>query len=211
LTNKFGGLQGKDFRSAPTHGRFFMKTLWPSQPVINFIGGPGMEFQSGDDDATTPWGAPPMTQAEREYLGWGRVEVRPSIRQSYDLFLNVIQFGDANSLMSMAPISRVDSIDGKLTGTHVGDTANQWVVMLARAVSDEFQVRDAAYSFKAVAPSSRQLLLDMARSTTFHVTVSSIGPDTRVEVRTQAAGGSTPVASNGQGVLSFEVNGTQVR
>ncbi len=211
LTNKFGRLQGKDFRSDPTHGRFFMKTLWPSQPVINFIGGLGMEFQSGDNDGTTPWGTPPMTQAEREYLGWGRVEVRPSIRQSYDLFLNVIQFGDASSLTSMAAISRVDSIEGRLTGAHVGDTANQWVVMLARAASDAFQVRDAAYAFKAVAPRSTQLLLDMARSTTFHVTVSSIGPETRVELRTEAANGSKPVTSNDQGVLRFDVDGTQVR
>jgi hypothetical protein len=188
-----------------------MKTLWPAQPVISFIGGPGMEFQSGDDDGTTPWGTPPLTQAGREYLGWGRVEVRPSIRQSYNLFLNVIQFGDAKTLKSMAPIVRVDSKDGKLTGTHIGDQTSQWVVMLARAVSDEFQVRDATYSFKAVAPTSRQLLLDMARSTTFHVTVSAIGPDTRVEVRTQASSGSTRVASNDQGVLSFDVDGTQVR
>jgi hypothetical protein len=211
LTNSVGRLVGKDFRSAPTHGRFFMKTLWPGQPVISFIGGPGLENQSGDDDGTTPWGTPPMTQAEREYLGWGRVEVRPSIRQSYDLFLNVIQFGDANTLKVMAPISRVESNDGRLIGSHIGDNTNQWVVMLARAVSDEFKVRDATYGFKAVAPKSRQLLLDMARSTTFHVTVSLTGPDTRLEIRTQAANGSTPVTSNDQGVLSFEVDGTQVR
>jgi hypothetical protein len=210
VTNKFDRLQGEDFLSAPTHGRFFMKVLWPRQPVINFLGGPGMESQSGDDDGTTPWGTPPMTQAEREYIGWGRVEVRPSIRQNYDLFLNVIQFGDATTLRTIAPISRVDSIEGTLTGTHIGEDANQWVVMLARAASDQFQIRAATYGFRAVVSRSQHLLVNMARSTTFYVSVSSTGPDTTVEVRTQPVGGSTPVASNDHGVLSFEVNGARV-
>jgi hypothetical protein len=43
------------------------------------------------------------------------------------------------------------------------------------------------------------------------VSVSSIGSETRVDVRRQAATGSTPVTSNDQGVLRFEVDGTQVR
>jgi len=211
MTNEFGGLKGKNFRSAPTHGRFFMKTLWPSEPVISFVGGDGLEFESGDDDGTTPWGTPPMTQAEREYLGWGRVELRPPVRQSYDVFLNVIQFGAAKTLASMAPTSRLESADGHTIGAHIGDPSNQWVVMLARAASDEFQRRPVTYTFRPVAPGSRHLLVDMARSTKFYVTVSSAGPDSKVEIATEAGPRSTPVTSNDQGVLSFEVIGTQVK
>ena len=211
LTNKFDGLRGSQFRSAPTHGRFFMKTLLPRAPVISFLGGPGMEFQSGDADGTTPWGAPAMTQGEREYLGWGRVELRPSVSQAYDVFLNVFQIGDADTLAAMAPIARLDSANGASTGAHVGDASNQWVVMLARAASDRYELGETAYSFKSVAPRSRHLIVNMARGTTFHVTVSSSGPDTKVEIATQASGGSTPIKSNDQGVLAFELNGRQVR
>ncbi len=211
LTNKFDGLRGSQFRSAPTHGRFFMKTLLPRAPVISFLGGPGMEFQSGDADGMTPWGAPAMTQGEREYLGWGRVELRPSVSQAYDVFLNVFQIGDADTLAAMAPITRLDSANGASTGAHVGDPSNQWVVLLARAASDRYELGETAYSFKSVAPRSRHLIVNMARGKTFHVTVSSSGPDTKVGIATQATSGSTPMKSNDQGVLSFELNGTQVR
>jgi hypothetical protein len=211
LTNKFDGLQGKEFKSAPTHGRFFMKTLLPAAPVISFLGGPMMEFQSGDGDGATPWGAPALTQAEREYLGWGRVEVRPSVRQSYDVFLNVIQIGDANTLASMAPISRVDAAGGTSTGAHIADASNQWVVMAARAAADQYEMKDATYSFKSVAARSRHLLINMARGTTLHVSVSTTGAETKVEISARPATGSTPVVSNDQGVLVFEVNGTHVK
>ena len=209
LTNEFDGLDGEDFRSAATHGRFFMKTLSPERPVINFIGGPDMEFQSGDDDGTMPWGTPEMTQAEHEYLGWGRVEVRPSVPQASDLFLNVIQFGDADTLEAMAPTSRVDSIDGKMTGAHIGDATNQWVVLMTRRPADQFQIGGATYSFQAAAPESRHLLVNMTRSTTFHVAASTTGTQTTIAISTESVGG-TSVTSDDQGVVSFRVNGTQV-
>jgi hypothetical protein len=211
LTNKFGGLQGKEFKSAPTHGRFYMKTLLPRTPVIRFLGGPGMEFQSGDGDGTTPWGTPAMTQAEREYLGWGRVEVHPASRQAYDVFLNVIQIGDANTLAAMSPVSPVSSANDVSTGAHIADPENQWIVMASRGASDRYELRDTAYSFKSVAARSRHLLVNMARETAFHVKVSTIGPDTKIEIASAAGAGSTTVRSNDQGVLSFEVNGTQVK
>jgi hypothetical protein len=170
-----------------------------------------MEFQSGDGDGTTPWGTPEMTQAEREYLGWGRVEVHPSARQAYDVFLNVIQIGDANTLAAMSPVSPVSSTTDVSIGAHIADPENQWVVMASRAASDRYELRDTTYSFKSVAARSRHLLVDMAKETTFHVTVSSNGSDTKIEIASTAGAGSTTVRSNDQGVLSFEVNGTQVR
>jgi hypothetical protein len=211
LTNVFSNLKGKDFESAPTHGRFFMKTLLPPSPVIAFLGGAGREFQSGDGDGSTPWGTPPMTQAEREYLGWGRVEVRPSARQAYDVFLNVIQFGDANTLDSMTPVAAVDSADGALTGTHIGDGANQWVVLLARNAAERYDLAQATYRFTPTTARSNHLLVNMARETPFYVTVTSAGGETRVDITTQPAGDGARVMSSDQGVLRFEVNGTQAK
>ena len=137
--------------------------------------------------------------------------MRPSVAQPYDVFLNVIQFGDANTLSAMAPIARVDSSAGTSTGAHIGDAANQWVVMAARTAAPHYEIRDTTYSFTAVVPRSRHLLINMARKTTFHVKVSATGADTKVEIATGAASGGTSVVSNDQGVLSFEVNGTLVK
>jgi hypothetical protein len=111
----------------------------------------------------------------------------------------------------MARVERVESEDGKLAGAHIGDRENQWVVMMARDKTDAFDLRSAGYRFTAAAPQSRQLLLDMARSTTYYVTVSSAGAETSVAVGTEPAGSGTPVVSNDQGVLSFEIDGTMVR
>jgi hypothetical protein len=211
MTNEFDGLAGKEFKSAPTHGRFLMKTLLPEKAEIKFLGGPGMEFQSGDGDGSTPWGTPAITQAEREYLGWGRIEVHPPVRQAYDVFLNVIQFGDANTLAAMSPVSRVDSVGEVSTGAHIADADNQWVVMAARTASTQYELRESTYTFKPVAARSKHLLVNMARATAFHVKVSTNGPDAKIEISSAPVAGSTPVRSNDQGVLLFEVSGTQVK
>jgi hypothetical protein len=51
----------------------------------------------------------------------------------------------------------------------------------------------------------------MARETPFYVAVSSAGGETRVDITTQPAGGGARVMSSDQGVLRFEVNGTQAK
>jgi hypothetical protein len=149
-----------------------------------------------------------MTQAEREYLGWGRVEMRPSVGQAHDVFLNVFQIGDANTPRNGA--SRTARlVNGASTGAHIGDASNQWS-MLARTASDRYELKDTAYSFRSVAPRSRHPMANMARATTFHVTVSSSGPDTKIDVATRP-GRQHARHVERSGVLSFEVNGTQVR
>jgi hypothetical protein len=126
------------------------------------------------------------------------------VRQSYDVFLNVIQIGDANTLDAMSPVSQVDSANGVSTGAHIADPENQWVV-------SSYELRDTTYSFRSVAARSRHLLVNMARSSTFYVKVSTNGADTTIEVASAAGAGRAELRSNDQGVLSFEVNGTQVR
>jgi hypothetical protein len=124
----------------------------------------------------------------------------------------VIQVGDADTLAAMAPVSRVDVPGaGGATGAHIADPSNQWVVLFARTASSKYEPRDTAYSFTAAAPRSRHLLLNMARAATFHVSLSSAGAETRVQVATRSSTGSTPVVSSDEGVLSFEVNGLQVK
>jgi hypothetical protein len=111
----------------------------------------------------------------------------------------------------MAPIVKVEAFAGGATGAHIGDAANQWVVMAARAAAPKYDIRDLTYSFKSTAPRSRHLLVNMAPSRALHVKVSAAGADTRIEIASTASSGSTPLTSNDQGVLSFEVNGLVVK
>lgn len=168
MVNQFSGLKTPNFESALTHGKFFMKTLSPANPIINVLGGPGKEFQSGNDDGTTPWGAPVMTQGMHEYLGWGRIEVRPSVAQNYDTFLNVVQYGDANTLTAMTPTVRVDSTDGKMIGAHIQDAGNQWVVMFAKNNLDVNAIPATAYSIDGTG-TINHLLVDLKKNTGYDV------------------------------------------
>jgi len=210
VTNQQPATTTSKYGFPATHGRFFLKTLAPSGAEVRVLGGPGKEFQSGDDDGSTPWGSPTMSDGIREYLGWGRIEVVPTASQAYDTFLNVIEYGDSATLTAMAPTTRVTSSDGALTGAHVGDAGNQWVVLFAQSQADVKAVSGAAYTFHPVDPSSRQLLLDMQPSTNFYVSVSSGGAGTTVTVSTTDPGGANAVTSDAGGVLRFDLNGLTV-
>jgi hypothetical protein len=209
VTNQGGPFSGDDYRSGPTSGRFFMKTLWPQNPVINFIGGPGMEYQSGQDDGSMPWGDGKQTATTRQYLGIGRVEVRPSTAQAYDIFLNVIQFGNADSLNQMAPITQLDLGASGMVGSYIRDPENSWVVLFARDNWPAAPRSSVSYSVQASAPTSRHLLVDMVPNATLYVNATSNDGTLQVSVSTSANGGS-PVKTSSGGVLYFEVNGQSV-
>lgn len=209
VTNRFDSLRGEDFIGGPTRGKFFMKTLWPSRPVINFLGGPGKEFQSGNDDGTTPWGAPELSQAAREYLGWGRIEVRPNTNASYDLFLNVIQFGHADRLSAMSRVARLDLASHGMAGAHIADAANEWVVLFARDNWPQAPRSSATYTIQAASATNNHLLLNMAPSTTFRVSTQRAGDGTQISV-SSAPGSGVAVTSSDVGVLRFRLSGQVV-
>lgn len=210
MTNRFSSLTTPNFSSAPTHGRFFLRTLSPSAVEINVLGGPGKEYQSGDDDGSTPWGAPAMTQGMHEYLGWGRIEVRPRVAQAYDVFLNVIQFGDADTLALMTPTVRVDSADGRMIGVDIRERTGNRVVMFSASPAGAGRISSVAYTMVPVATASRQLLVNMNPSTTYHVKTLATAAGTSVEVTTTAQPGSVAVTSDAAGVLDFTLNGLSV-
>jgi hypothetical protein len=206
VTNKFSSSE-LDGKSASTHGKFYMKIVAPQNRIINVLGGSGKEYQSGDDDGTTPYGAPSMTQFAREHLGWGRIEIRPTITQNYDIFFNVVQFGDANTLSVISPINPVNSVDDKLLGVHIGDPENQWLIMFPKKSSDLRAITAANYGFTPVASVSKHLLTNMQPVTVYHITHTRVGNHVTVHVSTARTANSESVSSNSQGVLHFTLNG----
>lgn len=207
MTNKQPDLRSDQFASAATHGKFFLKTLEPEDARFAFRGGPGREFQSADGSGDTPWGAPPMTQAIREYLGWGRIEVQPGAAREYDVFLNVIQFGDADSLAQMAPVTRVQSVDGTMVGSHIAEPANEWVTLFSNRPVDG-GVQTIRYRFAPAGRESRHLLMNVARAKAFFVSASGDGS---VAVTLQPSPDAVSVTSTDQGVLYFVLSQGVVR
>lgn len=206
MTNQFSNLDDL----ASSHGKFYLKTLSPDNVTISFFGGPGKEFQSADDDGTTPWGAPALNQSDREFLGWGRIEVKPAVAQNYDIFLHVIQYGESTTLTSMSSSVKVSSTDDEMLGAHIKDAGNQWVVMFSKSAAEASSIASTSYVFAPASPQSEHLLVNMQPSTQFHVSAASGTTGTTVSVGTVQQGGSIAVSSNDQGVLRFALNGLTV-
>jgi len=209
ITNKLSSSQ-LDHQSASTHGKLFLKVLAPPQSVINVVGGASKEYQSGDDDGTTPWGAPAMSDFARQHLGWGRLEVRPVDHTNYHIFLNVFQIGDASTLLSMSPTSMIESSDRRLVGAQIEDAANPWVVMFPRKAADVFALSSFTYTFKSVDSMTRHLLTGMQPGKHYHIKHVTSGSYTTVTVGTAPQSGSFLVSSNSQGVLHFTFGGDAV-
>lgn len=210
MVNRRSSLATDKFESAPTHGVFFLKALWPERVEMKVLGGPGVEYQSGDDDGTTPFGRPQMSPGMHEYLGWGRIEVQPAVARAYDVFLNVIQFGDADTLTTMAPVARIRSEDGVLLGAHVQDPRNEWVMLFAREASSIGRIKSLDYTVRQKAGRTRHLLVDLAPSTVFHATVAARGPDLMIALSETPRPRSVRAPSSDQGVLWFTVEGTRI-
>jgi hypothetical protein len=206
ITNKLSSSQ-LDHQSASTHGKLFLKILAPRNPVVNVLGSPGKEYQSGDDDGTTPWGTPTMSEYARQHLGWGRLEVRPAGNQNYDVFLNVFQIGDANTLSSMSPAAMLESSDGRLVGAQIADVANPWLVMFPKKAADVFALSSITYTFKPVGSMTRHLLTGMQPGKRYHVKQTVESGGTTVTVGTAPQSDSFVVSSNSQGVLHFTLDG----
>lgn len=209
VTNQLTNVKTPVIESAPTHGRLFLRVLQPEAHVVNFLGGAGHEFQSGNDDGTTPWGAPPMTDAMRSYLGWGRIEVVPQESRPYDTFLNVLQIGESRTMTSVASITKVQSTDARMTGAHVGDPRNQWVVLFATGVGDVKGISEVTYAFDGRGLPSKHLVVNLRPSASFYITAAS-GALTTIVVSTTPMASSTRADSSSDGVLAFGLNGAVV-
>lgn len=210
VTNAQSDLRSPNFDSAPTHGRLFLKMLSPSTFRVNLLGGPGTEFQSGNDDGATPWGTPSMTNAMRAYLGWGRIEVVPQTSQPYDVFLSVMQFGDSQTLATMAPTARIDAADGRMIGAHLRDQLAQWVFMFAQHPDHVGQLQSTTYAFTASTQLSHHLITDLAPQRPLYVDVRTSGSVTTVTLTPNSVAGAPSLTTTSDGILRFSLDGARV-
>ncbi len=105
------------------NGKLTTTTLLPENPVYRYIGGDGKRFwvngvNGGNSDVTENPTLHPVGE-----IGWGRVEVSPSVEQLTDSFLNVMYVSDAKDAQgnytsnALAPSSLVqcDTHEGAVT------------------------------------------------------------------------------------------------
>jgi hypothetical protein len=210
ITNQLNNVTTRYYSAPPTHGRLFLRALAPDDAQISALGGPLMEFQDGNADGKTPQGAPEMSDAMRAYLGWGRVEIRPGARRSYDTFLTLMQFGDSHTLSTMAPSTKLRSIDQAAMGLHIGDVANEWVVMFSEQVNGVHKLEEVAYVFRPTSASSSHLLVNMVPGRVYYVTPRSDSSGTTVQVTTAPRAGGITATASPDGVLHFELSGSRV-
>jgi hypothetical protein len=88
----------------------------------------------------------------------------------------------------MSPVVKVSSPDGRMIGTHIKDSENQWIVMLAKNASDIFLIGSVKYTLDG-AGSAHHLILNLKKNFNYDIY------DNGTKILTKASG-------NG-GVLSF--------
>ena len=102
-------VDGRIFRADHEGGRLFCRTLLPKDAVIEKIGGPGKEFWANGKNWEL---APDVKKMADERYGGGffgnwRIEVSPGSTRKDDVFLHLIQTGDA----SVGTMSRAELIE----------------------------------------------------------------------------------------------------
>jgi len=108
LTNKFGNC----------HGRVFMKSISPGEAKLIRVGGTA-PYWFTDADYNDISLRPPFNELTALWGGSSRIEIKPVIPQTYDVFLTVLQIGDANTLHQMAGAAELNG--AQFCGTYIKD------------------------------------------------------------------------------------------
>lgn len=94
-------ITGKEFQADQEQGRIFCRTLYPADAVLEKTGGPGKEFWADGRNWPIPAHSPYFRNLGiqdasdvAENMGRWRVEVKPGMPRTEDVFLYLIQVSD---------------------------------------------------------------------------------------------------------------------
>ena len=170
------------------HGRLLNKTLLPATFQINKVGGPNHYWEDANGKSIeTP-------SSLSDYLcnevGSYTMQVQSLTGEQYDTFLNVMQFGDSNSLSEMTEIVKVDS--AVMVGAHIKDSTTNRVVMFSSSKNQQVTAPEISYQIAATSALTRHHLFGMLPNTSYEVIVN---------------GEKNTVESNASGVILFSTGG----
>jgi hypothetical protein len=100
------------------HGRLFMKAIFPGETKLVRIGG-FAPYWFTDADYNDISLRPPFNELTALWGGSYRIEIKPATPRTYDLFLTVLQIGDANTLHQMAAVTELSG--AQFCGTYIKD------------------------------------------------------------------------------------------
>ncbi len=115
-------IKGRAFSAAQDQGRIFCRTLYPSDAVLEKIGGPGREFWASGRNWGMPVNSPylkdlMMKSADDvpEFQGRWRIEVRPGDQRETDCFLHLLETAEMEAAAMAA--GELEETDDRLTVT----------------------------------------------------------------------------------------------
>jgi hypothetical protein len=110
-----------------SHGRLFNRTLLPEKFQINKTGGPGHLWE--DADGRLIWTGE-LTETEKHVRGQYTMQVQAATGEAADVFLNVMQIGDSNTLNRMNATTRIDA--DTMVGVLIEDPKTARVALFAK-------------------------------------------------------------------------------
>jgi len=126
------------FKIDNAEGRLFVKTVYPEDPRLTFIGGEGYEFFVNGENQS---GGVPFSLEKYAEPGNWRVEIEPSKRMVNNYFLNVLYPTDINTATPVL----IQRLEGEsMKGVKIGRDVVMFVAgtkMIAYKVNDEFGTR----------------------------------------------------------------------
>ncbi len=102
------------FTAAHDEGRMLCRTLLPADAQIELVGGPGREFEAAGRNWEIDTGN--LTEEQLALMGQWRVEVSPGAERAEDVFLHVIEVGDAEGPDALPLEFPEDAALGQLPG-----------------------------------------------------------------------------------------------
>jgi hypothetical protein len=95
-----------------------MKSIFPGEAKLVRIGG-AAPFWFTDADYNDISLRPPFNELTALWGGSSRLEIKPAAPRTYDVFLTVLQIGDANTLQQMADATELSG--EQFCGTYIKD------------------------------------------------------------------------------------------
>lgn len=118
------------------NGKLTVQTLYPQNPEIVKVGGPGRQNWVVDRNYAPTGGKyySNYRSEESSEFGWGRVEISPSVPAKTDYFLNVMYVSDADQV---SPVDKADLIETEdILGTRIFDKVTLFAKNKERLTKD---------------------------------------------------------------------------
>jgi hypothetical protein len=137
-----------------------MKAIFPNEVKLVRIGGPS-SYWFTDADYNDISLRPPFNELTALWGGSYRIEIKPTVARMYDVFLTVLQIGDANTLHQMADATELSG--AQFCGTYITD---EHVVLFSKS---EKALDEAEWTIEGNAE-VEHLLVNLQPSASYRIT-----------------------------------------